>query len=529
MLYRSDSIRHLQLEYAQTEEFKLQPGLSQELSTRDEHAFGFVLQEKLKVTLTGQDRRRSGKALCGELFLVPPDSRCALENISEAPVQLLFIRFHCAQIQWADKTPGPLCAAKAELIDDYQLYCFRTPQIRSWIQDFLSDCGSPEPALYYQLQSHLYAMVAALMMVVQNPREMEQDLVAYVERTRQYMEQRYHEAMDMEDIARLSGASPSRFYQAFRRQTGLSPNKFITKIRLDASLSMLANTLSPVIDVAHSVGYPDEYYFSRLFKKHMGITPTEYAARTKKKIACLSPVLCGDLSVLGITPQLSLDRGWMDDEPVKEKALRRIERFEPELIIAPPLPDDVHETLSAIAPVVVIAWKQYPWKERLLDIGKLFGLSSVAERWLSYFDMKVENARIHIRQHLGDEPMLLVHASGEERFRVFGMKMKKMKDLFYDDLQVMPPSGPAQHIGALDVTSLSDVAKLDCDNVLFLVGAAKPQSFCEQLADRWKGLKQSRGKKRCLFVRHDDPLLYNAAAHEGLVDQTVRLLMQSGS
>lgn len=522
MLQKHDAMRYLRLEYIAAEEFKLPIQQQKDISTLDEHAFGFVLQEKVKINLQAKQVERTGTGLCGELFLIPPNARCTLENSHNAPAHLILIRFQCT-------SKPSICSFGIEqpqsLLDEVQLYCFRTPQIRSWIQDFLSDCGSAEPALYYQLQSHLHAMVAALMMYVQKPREMEQDLIAYVEQTRQYMLRKYQDAMDMEDIARLSGASSSRFYQAFRRQTGLSPHKFITKIRLDASLSLLANTESSVIDVAHSVGYPDEYYFSRLFKKHMGITPTEYVARTKRRIACLSPVLRGDLAVLGMIPRLSLERGWME-EP--DQALKLVASSKPELIITPPVTEEIYHALEEIAPVVMIEWKKFPWKERLMDISQLFDLPTIAERWLSYFDMKVENARFHVRQHLGEEPMLLVHASNEHRFRVFGMKMKKMKDLFYDDLQVMPPD-PARHIGAMDVSSLTDVAALDCDNVLFLVGSTKPDAFCNRLEEHWNELKRSRRSKRCLFIRHDDPLLYNASAHEGLVDQTVQYLLNAGS
>jgi AraC-like DNA-binding protein len=407
------------------------------------------------------------------------------------------------------------------LIEDFQLYNFRMPQVRSWIQDFMSDCGSGEPALLYQLQSHLYAMAAAFMTLVQKPKELEEGLQGYVEQTRQYMLEQYHRDMDMEELARLSGSSSSRFYQAFRRHTGLSPNKFITKARLDASLSMLAGTRAPIIDVAHSVGYPDEYYFSRLFKKHMGMAPTEYAACAQRRIASLSPVFHGDLSVLGITSQVTLKRGWSDSP---EKALKQLEHCQPELILTSPVSGELYRALSEFAPVVMLHWKKMSWKERLLVISGHLGLTSVAERWLSYFDMKVENARIHIRNHLGNEPVLLVRAS-EERFRVFGMQRQKMKDLFYDDLQVTPPD-PARHIATMDATSLTELAALDCDNVLFLVDKLESEAYCTQLEDRWRQLRKGRRKKHCLFIRHVDPLLYNAAVHESLVDQTVQHLMQ---
>jgi hypothetical protein len=138
--------------------------------------------------------------------------------------------------------------------------------------------------------------------------------------------------------------------------------------------------------------------------------------------------------------------------------------------------------------------------------------------------MKVENARILIRNHLGEEPVLLVRAT-EERFRVFGMQRRKMKDLFYDDLQVMPPDH-ARNIATMDATSLKEIAALDCDNVLFLVDELESDAYCEQLEDRWLQLRKGLRKKHCLFLRHVDPLIYNAAVHESLVDQTVNHFMQ---
>ncbi|NOU92107.1 helix-turn-helix domain-containing protein [Paenibacillus sp. LMG 31456] len=522
MSFKPDPNRYFSLEYLGTEEIHVTERSDLRVNRRDEHRFGFVLQENVTVTLYSKNKCKTSKVLSGEFFLIPPECDYAIHNEAERAAPLLIIRFHCLPFQHSSSQNRPhIRTQPLLLIEEFQLYSFRMPQVRSWIQDFMSDCGKGEPALVYQLQSHLYAMAAAFMTLVQKPKELEEGLKGYVEQTRQYMLEQYHRDMDIEELARLSGSSSSRFYQAFRRHTGLSPNKFITKVRLDASLRLLANTREPIIDVAHSIGYADEYYFSRLFKKHMGMAPTEFAACAQKKVASLSPVFHGDLSVLGITSQVALKRGWSESP---DKAIMQLKRCQPELILTSPISEELHQTLSEIAPVVMLYWKRMSWKERLLEISMHLGVTSVAERWLSYFDMKVENARFHIRNHLGDEPVLLVRAY-EEQFRVFGMKRRKMKDLFYDDLQVTPPD-LTRHIDTMDATSLTEIAALDCDNVLFLVDKLESEAYCTQLEYRWGQLRKGRNKKHCLFIRHGDPLLYNAAVHESLVDQTVHHFMQ---
>lgn len=514
-------IRESSLYYIGTEEFKLESLQSIELPSDDVSIFGFVIQESLKVTLESESKHRSGKVWSGELFFIPPDSRCTMENQEDVTSQVILIRFRW---EWSRLSIPAPSARHFRPSDEFRLCSFRMPQIRHWIQDFVSDCGDDEPVLFYQLQSHLYAMASSLMTYIQKPVTVDDVLIDYVEQTKQYILEHYYRTMDMEEIARLSGLSPNRFYQSFRRHTGLSPHKFITTIRLNASLCLLANTPSSVMDAAHTVGYTDELYFSRLFKKHMGMSPTEYAASAKIRIANLSPVFQGDLSVLGITPKLALRRGWSDHP---EKYLHQIESFKPELILTSPVPEDLYRRLSEIAPVVMLHWKGMPWKERLLKISRILGLTTVAERWLAYFDMKVENARFHIRRQLGDEPFLLV-GTFEEQFRVFGTQHKKMKDLFYDDLQMTPPAR-ANEVSFLDVMTLGEVASLDCNNVLFLVPSTASDDYCVKLEEDWRRLKRNRRKKHCLFIRYAEPLLYNPSMHESLLDQTVnQLLLTAG-
>lgn len=74
--------------------------------------------------------------------------------------------------------------------------------------------------------------------------------------------------------------SESRFLHLFREVTGLSMTEFIATIRISRAKSLLADTDLAVGEIAESVGYEDQNYFSRLFRKLEGCSPRAYREKT---------------------------------------------------------------------------------------------------------------------------------------------------------------------------------------------------------------------------------------------------------
>ncbi|NQX69324.1 AraC family transcriptional regulator [Paenibacillus alba] len=512
------------LHYLGTDELTIESQSTIEHASQSHYAFGYVIDELLRVTLEDHTHRRTHKVLTGELFFVPPNCRCTLKNSENHRARLIWIRFQILN--------GPTSAAVASgsggMSDflnqrELQQHSFRMPHISNWIPDFLSDCGQPDSALFYQLQSYLYRMTSAFTTFLQSPKQVDDELVEYVEQAKQYILEHYNQTIDMEEMARLSGSS-RKFYQAFRGVTGLSPHKFVTTIRLNRSLSLLGSSAFSITEVAHTVGYADELYFSRLFKKHMGLSPSDYLKNAQIRIANLCAIFHGDLAVLGLTPKVSLHKDWWLESDLTPY-IEQIRNSHPNIILSGPIPDELQATLADIAQVVIIRWRDLSWKETLLKISGLVGLSSVAQRWLTYFDMKVDNAREHIRERLGGKPFLLVTAQ-EQHYRVYGLKRKKIKDLFYDELKITPPK-PVEQVSFLDTYTLPEVASMDCDNVVFFVSTTLSNEYCLQLEASWRRLKQahSREQQHILLIRHQGLLMYNATMHDSLIDETVYHLL----
>ena len=77
-----------------------------------------------------------------------------------------------------------------------------------------------------------------------------------------------------EDEARRLSVSYSHFRRLFREVAGCAPNQFLIEARLSYAEKMLENGVLPVAEIAHRCGFADEFYFSRLFKKHRMISPS---------------------------------------------------------------------------------------------------------------------------------------------------------------------------------------------------------------------------------------------------------------
>jgi AraC-like DNA-binding protein len=80
----------------------------------------------------------------------------------------------------------------------------------------------------------------------------------------------------VEEAARYAGVSRSCLYRAFQAEFGCSPSAYLIRFRIQRACQLLRHSALPVGAVALSVGFGDPYYFSRAFRREMGVSPTEY-------------------------------------------------------------------------------------------------------------------------------------------------------------------------------------------------------------------------------------------------------------
>lgn len=97
-----------------------------------------------------------------------------------------------------------------------------------------------------------------------------------VELAMHYFRENYRSEVNVEDYALSRGMSASNFYRVFKQISGSTPLQFILKLRLSNAQNLLENSNLTIAEIASEVGYENPLYFSRLFHKHIGVSPSEY-------------------------------------------------------------------------------------------------------------------------------------------------------------------------------------------------------------------------------------------------------------
>lgn len=104
----------------------------------------------------------------------------------------------------------------------------------------------------------------------------EKTSVSLVEKAKEYIKGRYFKDISLDDVSREINISPYYFSKLFKEETGENFIEYVTAIRMEKAKELLSRTDMSVKEICCEVGYADPNYFSRSFKKNVGVTPTEY-------------------------------------------------------------------------------------------------------------------------------------------------------------------------------------------------------------------------------------------------------------
>ncbi|HKL98965.1 MAG TPA: AraC family transcriptional regulator [Mobilitalea sp.] len=94
--------------------------------------------------------------------------------------------------------------------------------------------------------------------------------------TKEYLEAHYAEEISLEDVAEQVNISPQYFSKLIKKNTGFNFIDWLSMLRVKKAKELLSNSNYTVKEVCFMVGYKDPNYFSRIFKKKIGITPSDF-------------------------------------------------------------------------------------------------------------------------------------------------------------------------------------------------------------------------------------------------------------
>ncbi len=97
-----------------------------------------------------------------------------------------------------------------------------------------------------------------------------------------YMRANLSETLSIDQLVKHIGYGRSRFFDLFRANTGMTPNDYMRRLRLEVARRLLVKTSRPVTEIAFEVGFNSSQYFSTVFLQYTGLTPSSFRRREAK-------------------------------------------------------------------------------------------------------------------------------------------------------------------------------------------------------------------------------------------------------
>lgn len=246
----------------------------------------------------------------------------------------------------------------------------------------------------------------------------------------------FHHTMKMEELAKDAGMSVSTFYKEFRTVTGYAPLQYITYLRIEKAKELLSCTDNQVRQIANKIGYDDERYFSRLFKKWTGQSPYMYRNVHLADVLTDANPLYHSLQLLNVS-QTQLEKSTQKKGKMEIQSKHRDFSMHYEL----PMKKD--------------------WREQFKKVADIVGEKNKAGSLIKTYDERVKKVKYALQAVLKEETVaiLRLHQNG---YRLFGYQRKKCSDCLYRELGVAaPPSLLNYHFIDFDYWETCDFQDID--------------------------------------------------------------------
>lgn len=234
---------------------------------------GFLFQ----YTLRGSGiYEKEGRSLCageGKGFLVrfPENSRYYLPGDAETPWEFLYLHFEGSAAE-------PFVQRVRELCPDLLVLDPDSAPVRMALNLQERMIGK-EQLEKYEGGEFLYRFLCALLREIERPGTGRTGTVA--DRAAQYIKEFCRSVPGIEEVAESLGVSPEHLSRCFRKEFGVPPMEYLTRLRIQGAINDLLGSEKSVECVARENGFSNGNYFGKVFRRYMGMSPGDYRKRKR--------------------------------------------------------------------------------------------------------------------------------------------------------------------------------------------------------------------------------------------------------
>lgn len=238
---------------------------------RDHYLIHYIVRGKGRFSTGG----RTWQLRAGDAFLVRPKIIASYQADQEQPWEYNWVGFNGSDASHLLCQTGLLDMAPV-------FHCPPDNHFHELLTNITSVSGSSSSA-EARMESGLLLFLANLMDTFGGQMPRSDVGYSYVQKAIQFIDRNYSSDIDIAHIAQSAGVSRSHLYRLFMTYINMPPNEYLTRYRINKAASFLREGGLTVGEAAYSAGFSDQLYFSRVFKKYMGIPPSQLCPRNFKR------------------------------------------------------------------------------------------------------------------------------------------------------------------------------------------------------------------------------------------------------
>jgi AraC-like DNA-binding protein len=100
--------------------------------------------------------------------------------------------------------------------------------------------------------------------------------LSYVQKIIRFIQLKYSEPIQVSDIANMLSLNRSHMTRLFKKATGTTIQEYLISYRMKVAMKMMEDPICPINHISFAVGYNDVFTFSKAFKQHVGVSPSDY-------------------------------------------------------------------------------------------------------------------------------------------------------------------------------------------------------------------------------------------------------------
>jgi len=188
----------------------------------------------------------------GKIFVIPPYARTYYEADTAKPWKYIWIGFTTnEELPEIFRNPVINCPEAGEIFKEMK----QSKNLSNGRSAFLSSC--------------LWKLIGKLL-------EEKKPIHDFIEQAINYIHAEYANHISVQELAQRLHVDRCHFSTAFTKRIGCSPQEYLINLRLTKAAELMVTHQKSPSTAALSVGYADLYQFSKIFKKHFGVSPRAY-------------------------------------------------------------------------------------------------------------------------------------------------------------------------------------------------------------------------------------------------------------